>query len=103
MFAVPTAKRTGRDELAPIAVAPVNRAFARDVVEGLTRKRQKTLPASWFYDDVGSALFEVITLLPEYGLTRADARLLAQASEEIVRAACRPRLIVELGSGAGTK
>ena len=38
--------------------------------------RQKTLPCRYFYDDVGSALFEAITCLPEYGLTRADARVL---------------------------
>jgi dimethylhistidine N-methyltransferase len=88
------------------ATAPVftpDTAFARDVAAGLTRQRGKTLPASWLYDEVGSALFEVITLLPEYGLTRADARLLASAAGEIVRAGDRPRLFVELGSGSGAK
>ena len=50
-----------------------NPAFAHDVAEGLSRE-QKTLPASWLYDEVGSALFEAITLLPEYGLTRADVK-----------------------------
>jgi dimethylhistidine N-methyltransferase len=79
-----------------------NPIFARDVAEGLTRTR-KTLPASWLYDEIGSALFEVITLLPEYGLTRADNDLLTSAAGEIVRAANQPRLIVELGSGTGTK
>jgi dimethylhistidine N-methyltransferase len=52
---------------------------------------------------VGSALFEAITVLPEYGLTRADSRLLERASGEIVRASGSPDLIVELGSGTGTK
>ncbi len=80
-----------------------NPAFARDVVKGLTRKRQKTLPAAWFYDDVGSALFEAITLLPEYGLTRADARLLACGAAEMVRTAGHPELLIELGSGSGVK
>ena len=47
--------------------------FARDVRAGLTRSPQKTLPCRYLYDDVGSALFEAITYLPEYGLTRADA------------------------------
>ncbi len=74
----------------------------RDIEEGLTAQ-QKTLPASWLYDEVGSALFEVITLLPEYGLTRADAALLRRYAEEIVQAAGDPRLIAELGSGTGTK
>jgi L-histidine Nalpha-methyltransferase len=52
--------------------------FARDVKAGLTRAGQKTLPCRYLYDEVGSALFEAITCLPEYGLTRADARLLAR-------------------------
>jgi dimethylhistidine N-methyltransferase len=78
-------------------------AVADDVYAGLTRKGQKTLPASLLYDAVGSALFEVITLLPEYGLTRADAQLLSRKSGEIVRAAGSPQRIVELGSGTGSK
>lgn len=83
--------------------ASFNPEFAAAVVEGLTRKRQKILPASCLYDEVGSALFEVITALPEYGLTRADGRLLANAAGEIVRASGYPELIVELGSGTGNK
>lgn len=78
-------------------------SFAGDVLEGLTRPGQKTLPSSWLYDDVGSALFEVITLLPEYGLTRADAALLLGAAGAIAGLAGQPRRIVEFGSGSGTK
>ena len=80
----------------------VDPEFAKAVAEGLTR-RQKTLPPSWLYDEVGSALFEVITVLPEYGVTRAEGALLSRAAEEIVRAAARPTRIIELGSGTGTK
>src|SRR6266851_2865317 len=58
--------------------------FAQQVMDGLTCSPQKTLPCSWLYDDLGSALFEAITLLPEYGLTRADAGLLRGAAHEIV-------------------
>src|SRR5579862_7749565 len=87
----------------PLAPPRADPAFAQDVTEGLTRARQKTLPASWLYDAVGSALFEVITLLPEYGLTRADAALLQRAAGEIVAAAGEPEMIVELGSGTGVK
>jgi L-histidine Nalpha-methyltransferase len=87
---------------APKSTAGENPEFARAVAEGLT-KRQKTLPPSWLYDEVGSALFEVITVLPEYGVTRAEASLLEHASDEIVRASSRPSHIVELGSGTGTK
>jgi dimethylhistidine N-methyltransferase len=85
------------------AVTRVNAALARDVAEGLSRTPQKTLPASWLYDDVGSALFEVITVLPEYGLTRADGALLRRSADEIVESAGQPELIFELGSGSGTK
>jgi dimethylhistidine N-methyltransferase len=64
---------------------------------------QKTLSPRWFYDEVGSALFEAITFLPEYGLSRADSRLLERYASEIV-GCCKPPLrIVELGSGTGSK
>ncbi len=89
--------------LSPLTPARANPDFAQAVADGLTRKRQKSLPASWFYDELGSALFEAITVLPEYGLTRADSRLLERAAGEIIRASARPDLIVELGSGTGTK
>ncbi len=51
-------------------------AFAADVRESLTKPGQRELPSKYLYDEVGSALFETICVLPEYGLTRADARLL---------------------------
>jgi L-histidine N-alpha-methyltransferase len=80
-----------------------NPEFAQAVADGLTQKGQKTLPPSWFYDDVGSALFEAITVLPEYGLTRAEASLFSKSAADIVRTSNRPALVVELGSGTGTK
>ena len=58
--------------------------FAADVRAGLTRRGQKELPSKYLYDDVGSALFEVISVLPEYGLTRADERLLRRHAYDIV-------------------
>jgi dimethylhistidine N-methyltransferase len=77
--------------------------FAREVRAGLTRAGQKTLPCRYLYDDVGSALFDAITCLPEYGLTRADARLVACHAAEIV-ARLRGRVrVAELGSGSGAK
>jgi L-histidine N-alpha-methyltransferase len=88
---------------APSSLARVNSEFADAVLNGLTQKGQKTIPPSWLYDEVGSALFEVITVLPEYGVTRAEAALLSHAADEIVRASSRPARIVELGSGTGTK
>jgi dimethylhistidine N-methyltransferase len=77
--------------------------FAADVTAGLCRPKGKTLPSQYLYDDIGSALFEVLTLLPEYGLTRADSRLLSQHAGSVVAAMPRDLLVVELGSGCGTK
>src|SRR5260370_1367426 len=59
--------------------------FAADVRESLTKPGQRELPSKYLYDEVGSALFEAICVLPEYGLTRADARLLEKYAREIVR------------------
>ena len=77
--------------------------FAADVRAGLTRTGQKELPSKYLYDDVGSALFEVISRLPEYGLTRADERLLRRYADEIVDRIAGPVAVAELGSGSGKK
>jgi len=77
--------------------------FAADVRSGLTRPGQKELPSKYLYDDVGSALFEVISHLPEYGLTRADERLLRRHAREIVDRLPGPVAVAELGSGSGKK
>ena len=77
--------------------------FAADVRAGLTRIGQKELPSKYFYDDVGSSLFEVISHLPEYGLTRADERLLRRHGDEIVDRLAGPVAVAELGSGSGKK
>src|SRR5713226_10081239 len=71
--------------------------FAGDVRAGLLRPGQKELPSKYLYDEVGSALFEVISVLPEYGLTRADTRLLRLHSEQIVQRMPSPILVAELG------
>src|SRR6266481_9206622 len=77
--------------------------FAADVRAGLGRPGQKTLPSKYLYDDVGSALFEAISRLPEYGLTRADERILSHAAGEIAARAEGAALVAELGSGSGRK
>jgi dimethylhistidine N-methyltransferase len=76
--------------------------FAEDVRAGLTQP-QKELPSKYLYDDVGSALFEVICVLPEYGLTRADERVLLRNSYEIVQRLPVSLTVAELGSGSGKK
>jgi len=78
------------------------------VREGLT-SRPKRLPAWLFYDEAGSRLFDAITELPEYYLTRTERGILtAHAAEMIAQAGAgsrlRPRLrIVELGAGSADK
>src|SRR3989442_2915956 len=77
--------------------------FAAEVRAGLNRQNQKELPSKYLYDEVGSALFEVISVLPEYGLTRADQRLLQRHAQEIVEQVPGPIAVAELGSGSAKK
>lgn len=77
--------------------------FAKDVRAGLGKAGQKELPSKYLYDALGSMLFEAITLLPEYGLTRADERLLKRHSAEIARLTPNQAMVSELGSGSGRK
>ncbi len=77
--------------------------FAEDVRAGLLKPGQKEISSKYFYDDVGSALFEVISLLPEYGLTRAGERILRKYAEEITNRVASPMMVAELGSGSGKK
>jgi len=78
-------------------------SFAADVQSGLTKPGQKELPSKYLYDTVGSRLFDVITALPEYGLTRAEDRILRQHAAEIVARLDTPLAVAELGSGNGQK
>ncbi len=77
--------------------------FARDVRAGLTRPEQKTLPCRYFYDRVGSALFDAITELQEYGLTRAEERIVQAHSQALIDRLPRNLVVTELGSGSGSK
>lgn len=77
--------------------------FAADVRESLTKPGQRELPSKYLYDEVGSALFETICVLPEYGLTRADSRLLRRYAAEMVGRLPLPVHVAELGSGSGKK
>lgn len=75
--------------------------LAADVRAGLSRPH-KALPPKYFYDARGSALFEEITRLDEYYLTRAERAILERNAAEIV-ATARPRSLVELGAGSSAK
>ena len=76
--------------------------FAEDVRRGLSAN-PKYLQAKHFYDDLGSRLFEAITLLPEYYPTRAETEILATHAAEIAAAVPGPVRLVELGSGDARK
>lgn len=76
-------------------------SFALSVATGLDG-RPRRLDARYLYDAAGSALFDRITALPEYYLTRAEDRLLA-AGARAIREAAGPGTLVELGSGASQK
>jgi L-histidine N-alpha-methyltransferase len=84
-----------------LAPSDRRRAMVDDVLAGLAA-RPKVLSPVWFYDEVGSRLFDEITRLPEYYPTRAERRILADGAAEIV-AAARPTTLIELGSGAAAK
>lgn len=75
--------------------------ISRDCVDGLTSD-PKWLSPVWFYDEVGSRLFDEITRLDEYYPTRAEASLLADHAAEIVERSGADTL-VELGSGTSDK
>ena len=77
--------------------------FSSDVVVGLSQPGQKELPSKYLYDEVGSALFDVICVLPEYGLSRAGMRLLQRYAADIVERVPGPVVVAELGSGSGQK
>src|SRR5271170_2578015 len=84
------------------AGSSMTREFASDVRAGLA-KPQKELHSKYLYDELGSSLFEAITHLPEYGLTRADEGLLRRHSGDIA-SLLPPRVaVIELGSGVGQK
>jgi L-histidine Nalpha-methyltransferase len=76
--------------------------FAADVRRGLTA-RPKTLPCRYFYDEVGSQLFERICGLPEYYLTRTEDSILRRYADAMVAGWSRPPALIELGSGSSTK
>ncbi len=80
----------------------VDLAFRGDVLAGLAEP-QKAIPARWFYDDAGSALFEDITQLPEYYPTRAETEILSSHSGEIAELIGKGWAVVEFGSGSSVK
>jgi len=80
----------------------VNPAVATEARRGLT-STPKSLAPWLFYDAAGSRLFEQITALPEYYLTRTERALLIAHADQIVRSLGSPLTVVELGAGSASK
>ncbi|MBD0324842.1 MAG: L-histidine N(alpha)-methyltransferase [Pyrinomonadaceae bacterium] len=77
-------------------------SFADDVRRGLSTQ-PKTLFPKYFYDPLGSQLFEAICLLPEYYLTRAENEILTHYAGEIVASVDGHKTLLEMGSGSASK
>ncbi len=77
-------------------------SLAEDVRLGLAGHPKQLLP-KYFYDELGSQLFEVICLLPEYYLTRAEREIMSRYAEEMVRSVEGDKTLLEMGSGSAFK
>jgi dimethylhistidine N-methyltransferase len=81
---------------------PAKSDFLSETVAGLS-STPRTLPCKYFYDARGAALFQKISELPEYYLTRAELQILDHYSADIAAALGREIELIGLGTGAGTK
>jgi dimethylhistidine N-methyltransferase len=81
---------------------PAKASFLDDVLAGLSNS-PRTLPPKYFYDERGSRLFDAICELPEYYPTRTELAMLKAYGSEIAARVGPDALIVEYGSGSGTK
>lgn len=91
-----------RLEIHNLLAAQSTDSFAEDVRAGLTAQ-PKQLPPKYFYDTLGSHLFEAICQLPEYYLTRAETEIFERHADEIVTAIPHLTSIAEFGSGSAIK
>ena len=103
-----SARLLSRDEAAHVAPALTLtrgaelRRFADDVRSGLSASPKQLTPA-YFYDDLGSSLFDAICHLPWYRITRTELSLLAEQGERVLAGLNDPLSLVELGCGNGQK
>lgn len=102
MCAVPTAGQKSPREIGFIDLHPAAGDLRSEVIEGL-ESQPRRLPAKLFYDEKGSALFERITELPEYYLTRTETAILQQHAGEMAELFGRDAVLIEFGSGSSTK
>ncbi len=92
----------GRFTIHQLTPGEAQNHFAADVRAGLTAV-PKTLKPKYFYDALGSQLFEAICHLPEYYLTRAETEIFSHHAPDIVAQLPSPITVVELGSGSSVK
>lgn len=89
-------------DVAEYSASTSNSAFRADVLAGLA-SRPRAIPARWFYDRRGSELFESITKLPEYYLTRAESSILSAHADDVAALTGSGSVVVEFGSGSSAK
>ncbi len=77
--------------------------FGKDILIGLSNEFQKSTPSKYLYDDIGSELFEKITLQPEYYPTRTEIEILESYANKIVKYIQKEIVLIELGSGSSKK
>jgi dimethylhistidine N-methyltransferase len=85
-----------------LGISDAERAFCDDVVAGLMAE-PKRLPPKYFYDQIGSELFQCITALPEYYLTRTETGILEAHAGEIAKLIPADAAVVEFGAGSAAK
>lgn len=88
--------------VAPLAASAFDPVVAETALRGLTAPR-KTLPPHLLYDPEGCRLFEAITTLPEYYVTRTELALLRQVGPDLAARLGRGVSVVEYGAGSATK
>src|SRR5215472_5313171 len=85
-----------------LETSDTGRTFCDDVVAGLLAE-PKQLPPKYFYDQIGSELFQRITTLPEYYLTRTETGILEAHAGEIAKLIPADAAVVEIGAGSSAK
>lgn len=98
----PVQPRDERLVIHDLAVGASGATFAEEVRAGLTASPRRLFP-KYFYDELGSRLFEAICVLPEYYLTRAEDEIIARHAAEIVAEVEGDKTLLEMGSGSAAK
>jgi L-histidine Nalpha-methyltransferase len=106
MFSADDSEKLDRLTMHRLNLKDGGNTFAQDVRDGLTSQPKKLLP-KYFYDELGSRLFEAICCLPEYHVTRDEEEIISQHIDEITGDIKIPEAgavrLIELGSGSAQK